>query len=461
MKKLIFAFLGVFGLCAFAWGEYNEMKIPSSQEIRSKITGSWLMAPLSSLRNKSDEIIVNNVGTRFQVRLEENDRDFAIVLAPETKMDMELRNGDSVRTVKAQIYPKGAAGSWVLYRNKKTEESTKIEWYFNPDSDVHIEFRPMKNKTYVDLVVFGSYLARSVPVGVPFTKLYSASFQDVRRWTKTSLPWDKIQVVPGQYRDSLYMVSVIKENLGNFEYDPSTCYDEKGQLIDIFTGLPYTRKDDEGKDYVPDLKNIHLLSGAGFVKWIVDGIVEPATGRGTKLQDLTSPTIDYSQTGKTGVMSQDWNLFFTLDWVRNLGAKAMEIRTRRDVTFETGGIDVIHNYFVSDLIDGKLVSSVGYIKNTGYSTDRIKSMLYVLAVTEPSWFFLGAIRQPSAQKPDEIVFNDCAVFFPYFDDKGRFGCFVFEKGEVMSIEKFISRHKGSFVHLERIKATQIFFPYKK
>ena len=85
----------------------------------------------------------------------------------------------------------------------------------------------------------------------------------------------------------------------------------------------------------------------------------------------------------------------------------------------------------------------------------------MLAVTVPSWFYLAAIRQGSYLKPDELVFNNCAVFFPYFDNNGKFGCFIFEQGKEISLEKFLKKYKNAYIHLERVKSLEAFFPYEK
>ena len=57
--------------------------------------------------------------------------------------------------------------------------------------------------------------------------------------------------------------------------------------------------------------------------------------------------------------------------------------------------------------------------------------------------------------------NNCAVFFPYFDNNGKFGCFVFEQGKEISLEKFVKKYKDAYIHLERVKSLEAFFPYEK
>ena len=461
MKK-IFASIVILFSVAFAFADYNSFNIPDSAEIRRTIVDSWLTPEIEILRGYKEMFRDNRVGTTFQVRMEEDDDEFCIIVAPRSEIDVNMITDDRVKTVRAAVYPKGAAGSWILFRDKKKGTPVRIRYFFNEDSDIYLQFRPDGNKTFADLVICDSYAARSVLVGVPFAKLYTASFQDVRNWTKKSIPWEKVTVRRNQYANNLIMAGTILDNLDSFVFTPDACYDEHGMLKSIITGEDVEVRDANGNLLsASELKHTHFLSGAGFVKWIVDGIVEPYRGYGTKVKDLTEPTTDYSMVGKTGVMSQEWNLSFTLDWCRNLATEAYSIRSSREGDFRTAGLDVNFNWFAAELRNGRLENSTGYLKNTGYPADRIKSFLYVLAVTEPDWFYLGAIRQGSTVKPDELVFNNCVAFFPYFDANGKFGCHIFEQGEEISLENFLEKYSGAYVHLERIKSTEAFFPYEK
>lgn len=446
-------------VCA-AFADYNIFGIPDSAEIRGDIIDEWFTYPVSGLRTKSEEVRENRIGQKFQIRMEEGGDAFCVIVSPESELDVNMIGENGSELVRAKVYPKEAAGSWVLYRDSESGDPLRLEWLFAADSAVYLQFRPNGRKTLVDLLVFDSYLARSVPIGIPFERLYSAGFQDVYDWTRQTFPWNKVQVVPGQYEDPLLMVGVIRNNLDSIIFTDDTCYDERGRLKSIFTGGDAVLTDSEGNALTPDSRK-HYLSGAGFLKWIVDGIVEPVTGRGTRVIDLVEPTVTYNPVGKTGVLSQEWNLTFTLDWCRNLSAAAYSARSTREVTFESGGLDVSENNFASDIVNGSLISALGYVEDTGYVTQYIKPLLYVLAVTEPSWFYLGAIRQNSSTNYDEFVFNNCAVLFPYFNSDGKFDCFVFEQGREISLEDFLAKYEGTYIHLSRVKATDSFFPYEK
>ena len=449
-------------LCA----QFNALKVPDSSAIRKTVLSSWLKAPLNEIKYKAVENRTNESGSQFQISLEQSQNEFNVVIAPKVVIDVEQIKENKKHIVSMEIYPSGAAGSWILSRDLKTGKPSRIRCFFNNDSEVYIQLRPDGTKTLADLIVFNSFAARSVPIGIPFENLYTASFSQLYQWTKDRLPWKKVTVTTGLYREKLQMVAVIRENLKNINYAQYACYDENGKLSSIITGDAF-----EGQTYILDdygnltgeetnVKDDYrlTLSSPGFVKWIADGLIEPLTGSGTKINELLENTYSFSPTGKAGVLSQSYNLTLTLDWCRNLAAKVMSARSSRDFSYKTGGVDVRVEPFACEIVNSKIVSAPGYLTGSGYEIKSIKSLLYVLGVTEPGYFYLAAIKRTSSVKPDEMAFNDCAALFPYFDDKGTFGCIVFDNGTELTLETFIAKYASSFAHLERIKASDYFFP---
>ena len=446
--------------CLSSFAKASFIELSDSSGIRREIASSWLTASFDDVRAKDEAFKENRAGEIFQVRMEESGDVFDVIVAPQSELDIDLASSSGHKIVRAAVFPKGGRGSWVLRRSKKTGLPVEIQWHFSQDADVFLVLRPNGKKSAADLAVFGSFAAKGVPLGVPFDRLYAASFVDVQKWTSRTLPWDEVTPSVGLHSETLVMAGTIKDNLPSMVFADNVCYDERGKLVPIMKDEPLVLK---GKDdeTIQMEEGVHYLSGAGFLKWIIDGIVEPTLGRGTRIDDITNETVQIDSVGKIGVMSQEWNLMFTLDWCRNLAAEAYSARSRRKEDFRTAGLDVTQNYFASDVSGGKLSGSSGYVRNTGYAMERLKSVLYVLAATEPGWFYLGAVRQSSYIKPEEFVFNNCAVFFPYFDGDGKFGCFVFEQCEQVPLEDFAQKYKGAFVHLERVKATDAFFPYEK
>ena len=74
-------------------------------------------------------------------------------------------------------------------------------------------------------------------------------------------------------------------------------------------------------------------------------------------------------------------------------------------------------------------------------------------------FYFGAIRETDRSVTPEIkVFNDCVAFFPYFDDKGTFGCYVFMNGKPTTLDDFLLYYSKDFVYLTRVRSTDRFYP---
>lgn len=472
----LFALTAVFAaLPAFAG--FSSYGIPDSSEIRGEIVSSWFEAPAALIRGKNAETYDDGAGHSFQVRLDElsdSDPSYKIIVAPKSVIPVRhIGGGASERKGEDIVYTEGTAGTWVLYRDKRTDKASKIRIYFNADPGVYLELRNGENKTYADMVLYDCYMVRSVPIGVRFKKLYTMSFDEIQALTRKSLPWASVRVVPGQYHPVLQMAAVIRGCLPRIVRAHDAAYNEAGELYSVQFNEPFTISDEAlAKD--PSLAEARqamasgsglVLSAQGFVKWVADGIVEPATGSYTNLGNMVAPTVNYSSLGKRGVISQTWNLSLTLDCCRNLAVDALNARsTKRSYRYKMGasdvtGVDVTVEPFVSDIVDDGELRSVGYIKDTGYSVIELKSLLYVLAVTESQYIYFAAIK--SGSKAGDSVFNNCAVLMPFFDDDGKFGCTVFEQGKEYSLDAFIELHPDSYIHLNRVKSSDFFSPMYK
>ena len=191
-KRMGFLCLLMTMIGASSFALYNRQGIPDSSEIRQKLVESWFTAPVEAVRGKMPELHRNNVGTVFQVRAEENDDYLMIIVAPRQKMAVDMYSGGEVRASSVDVYPANNSGSWILYRNTSTGAPLFIRYYFTSDSDVFMQISPAGSKSLADFVVYGSYAARGVPVGLPFQRLYKASFLEVHELTKQTLPWNYI-----------------------------------------------------------------------------------------------------------------------------------------------------------------------------------------------------------------------------------------------------------------------------
>ena len=437
---------------------YNRLGIPDSSEIRKQIIETWLTAPLSYVRNNLPEVIYNDNGQPFEVRLEESEETYHIFVAPQAKMNVSVYSDTGMTIEEKIIYPGDACGSWVLIKDKKTDKPLRIRYYFLKDSEVYIQFTPEGKTSLVDLVIFDNYASRGVPTGVPFEKFYTASIEDAIRYTENKIHWEYVTYDTDMYHSIKQMIAVIREKIPYIVMVDDAMYDENNELVHISTGKKFN--DYELGELSKKNEKSLSLSSAGFVKWIGDGLIEPLTGGLLKRKPLLEQTVKVKATGHIGVLEQKYDLYFSLNWIRNLASAIISVYSGSVYPFNEAGVDVTINPFASSISDKGITNTVTYIKDSGYTIGVLKSLLYVLASTEPGTFYFGAIRGTDRTVTPEIkAFNECVAFFPYFQDDGGFDCVVFMNGRELSLDDFCLLNQDNFVFLTRAKASEMFFPY--
>ncbi|MCR5725694.1 MAG: hypothetical protein K6G80_11475 [Treponema sp.] len=474
-----FTFFGLFSFLLTGFlqplsAEFNRLGVPDSAEIRATLSERWFTAPLDAVRETHSELHENNIGALFQVRMEETSSNFAIIVAPgvEQQMDVYTEHGTSRRDVLA--YPGDACGSWVLFRDSASGNPQSLVWYITENNDVYVRFTPDRKSARADFIIDGCFVARGVPLGLPFEKLYRMSLAELLRLTGKTLPWQYADIQTGQYHDNLQMIGVIRKNLSRIVYEADAAYDENGNPVRISDGKPRTVSDEE------KYQNRVSLSEAGFLKWIIDGLVEPLAGSGTYLAPLVRSTVDLNPVSYAGIVNNGRNstegeaTYFMLDWNRNLAAARLSAQTKKTYLYNNSGMDVTVEPFngvlsvVPDATAGERAIAapsveqvVGYVDNTGYQIARLRPLLYTLAVTNPTYCYLVAVRRqyPANGKTPEIYkFDHTAIVFPYFNQHGQFRCVVFENGKEVNFYEFVDRYKNSFVYLSRVLTSRNFFP---
>lgn len=448
-KNKLFAFFLLCFLPISLFGNQMFLDIPESASVRNTLIEDWFTAHLDLLRGKNAENIQDKAGTTFQVRFEEYGNECAIIVAPEIKEKVETYTDAGVQTFYRSVYPQGARGSWTLFRDNITGKITCIRYHFSPNPEVYVQFRPSSfvgnnsEKSTADFVIFGFYAAKSVPVGLPIDRFFTLSFKEIFQITEKILPWDEQIFYPELYEDSIYMIGVIRDNLSRFHELEGAAYDEDGKPVFIKDSVPreeLSSEDDEKPLYTCD---------AGFLKWVVDGLIRPISGSGLLLDPLKRDTLFPSETGYAYTVNEKYDIYFSLNWVRNLATAVASVFSGHDYVFETSGVEV------------KLVPFNNiYSSTAGYSITSLKPLMYNLAINEPGRFYLGAIRHTvkSEQGQEVSVYTECAVFFPLLDKNGKFVLVIFENGEELSFSEFVKKHENDTIQLTRILASSKFFP---
>ncbi|MCR5289434.1 MAG: hypothetical protein K6E51_05535 [Treponema sp.] len=443
----------ILALCAFfcpLYAQYSVLNVPDSAQVRKSQLETWFLAPLEMLRMQAPVLYTSETGDIFQTRMEEQDSTFSIFVSPQSFLSVAVYNDKGQSSEFQQVFPGDACGSWVLVRDKVLGEPLYIRYYFTADADVYLQINPDNERTRVDLLIYGCYATRSLPIGVPFERFYTASFADVYNWTKKNLPWHYFVDNTGMYRNTRQMIAMIRQALPGIHPTEDAMYDEHGLPVSIATGKPL--------EIAEEFKNKLSLSSAGFVKWIVDGLILPIAGGCTKREPLLVPTVTYKQTGFQGIMARKYDLSFSLDWTRNLASALFSVHSGKTYLFNESGVDVTIEPFNASLTTNGVMQSPAYIKDSGYMTRDLPALLYVLSAINPEYCYLAAIRQTAKVTPETKLFNQCAVIFPYFDTNGRFSCVVFENGEELTLQKFCKKYGSDFIHLVRIQSSDRFYP---
>ncbi|MCR4790427.1 MAG: hypothetical protein K5839_05055 [Treponemataceae bacterium] len=461
-KRFLAAVLILISLAlqAYSAGFYGR-DIPDSSEIRNQIIDKWFFQDLAHLRMQESELYENNLGQKFQVRLEELEDSFAIVVAPHTTIEVDIISDEGTKTSIIDVYPYDLPGSWILFRDKETGNPLSVRYYFLKNSEIYVEFKNNMNsgsflkkkgiadKVYGNFVLYDMYVAQGIPVGLSIQDLYKLSFLDIVEITGANMPWKYAALETYRYDDSLQMVGFIREKIEKMVYADDACYDGELKPIKVSDGSSRKEKAKEGG---------LSLDNFGFTKWIVDGLVRPISGSNLELEPLKRPTIKLKTGSKADTLSDKYNIFFGLDWTRNLAAAYLSVISDHVYTFENSGCEVTTRPFASQYTISGTKTIPVYIKDSGYSTDCLKALFYTFAVQEPGRFYLGAIRETDDKVPQNAYYARTAAFFPYFDAEGNYFVSVFENGKEYSIDEFIKNNPGTFVNLVRLQSSQRFFP---
>lgn len=400
-----------------------------SDAVRRKITDEWLDDEINHVLALKKAEYTDRYLYRFSV-----------------SQKKDASGGFVAVTVKPEDSP-GIRGTWVLFRHLADGQADSIRIYPNDDPSMYVRLRPssddpLKGRSFLDLVILDTEALHGVPIGIPFFQLYGASFSSVVSMTRTTVPWGLVSNAHNRSPEMEAAVQAVRDGIKNLVYLDDGAFNERGEPVLIETGKPQDpkailaarpKKGPEGDVYGG-------VNCSGFAKWIVDGIVRPRAGAGLLIEPLKGLTPVPDNLFTDPFMSER-DIFFGLNWTRNLAAAVVSLDTGRTVKPENAGVDVTVE---------PMSALPPYQQGVGYRAGALAPLLYYLAVSEPGHFYLGAVSRERGDPPLR-EFHHIAAFFPYFDESGKFTIAVFESAAETTIESFSSRNADAFVNLVRIK----------
>ncbi|MDR1445188.1 MAG: hypothetical protein LBI94_09955 [Treponema sp.] len=442
--------------------------IEDDSTLRISIRDEWFRDTEDRIMAKEAGIQTLPGGGRLQIRAERSAGEFAVILARE----LTGPGGQGMGT-----FPGWAQGSWVYVRSRADGSPLRIRVFLRSDRSTYIQFRPLDGaRSQMDLVVYDAYISRSQPVAVSFERLLSMPLETVYALMGENFKRRYFDPDPENYRDSLLFMSRLRRKLPELAFRDDGAVDARGAYVFI-----ETLKAQDGKGG---------LNCSGFVKWVVDGILRPITGRRLDIPALKAP---FGQRGSsyTAIWEDVRDPFFGLDWTRNLAAQAW-------TTLRSSAYAVPEEFEVRDwpftqliyrsesaaavpvpdsLMPGVRVPSPvpapalkdypGYLENSGFGVEGLQPLLYTLAIDEPGYIYLASVNDEigppaTADNPRGLPrlrqHFHVAVLVPYFDRYGGFQIAVFESAEETRFSRFRARYPGHNVNLVRIPVEGAFDP---
>jgi hypothetical protein len=422
-------------------------RIVDDSALRIALGESWFTAAPGRVLGRRPELRNLSGGGRVQVRAEAGGDEFMVILARELT---------GMPGVPAGAFPGWAQGSWILTRRMDTGAAARIRVFLRSDPYAYVQFRPLgEDKCLMDVVIYDAYILRSLPLPVPFERLYTIPVEEVLRLAGDKFPRKYFDPDPANYRDLGVFIAGVRERLPDLRFVEDGAMDEGGNYVYINT---LEAQNGPGG-----------LNCSGFAKWVVDGILRPLTGERLPIGPLKEP---FGRRGSS--FTEPWERirdpFFGLDWTRQLASRAMTA-FRSSAYGGLEEIEVRDQPFSQVIVREKAAVSIsaypGFLRDAGFGFEGLHPLLYTLAINEPGRIYLASVNNetgpPATEenprgRPRMRQHFHVAVLVPWFNEYGVFQVTVFESAEETSFTNFKTRYPGHAVNLVRVPVEAAFSP---
>jgi len=425
-------------------------KISDDSLIRQKIKDSWMLETPGRVLMQPSRIETLESGEKVEIRTQEGKEEFMVLIS------RELTSGtNAANRVGTGQFPGWIQGSWMLKRRKDTGVGTEVRIFLRSDQQTFIQFRPFSSdKCLLDAVVYGGFVAHSIPIPVSFDRLFTMPLNSILKLVENKFPIQYFQPDISNYRETRAFVAAVRSRLTGLRFVDDGAMNENGRFVFIET-------------LQSQPANLQGFNCSGFTKWLIDGILRPVTGTRLTIPPLKAPFGDRGSSF-TAMWEEKKDLFFGLDWIRNLAAAANG--TLKSPSYQSlNEFEIRKNDFAHILKNenGNFIvnSYPGFLTDAGYSIEGLQPLLYTLAIDEPYSFYLAAANREAdiseentPRAPRLRQYYHVAALVPYFDENGNFRIAVFESAAETTFIGFRTRHLGSHINLVKIPISPTFDP---
>ena len=452
---IVLAISGVFSMFGL---DLPTAQVADDSLLRIRLKDTWLLESPDRVMARRAVLQTLANGERVEVRVEQGREEFMVIFAREMMSGrIAADNRPAVARAGTGQFPGWAQGSWMLTRRKDNGRAVLIRVFLRSDQYAYVQFRPFSgDKCLMDVVLYGGFAAQSIPLPIPFERLYTVPVNDVLKLAGDKFPGKYFDPYPEDYDAQRKFIAQVRLNLPDLSFADDGAIDENGDYVFIDT----LERQNSGQNG---------LNCSGFVKWMIDGILKPVTGERLAIPPLKAP---FGERGSS--FTENWeekrDPYFGLDWIRNLASEAGTVlrsaayRSLEEIEVRSEKFPLVmvpvNKSFVTN-------SNPGFLEFAGFGIEGLHPMLYTLAIDEPGRFYLAAINTetgPAATKdnprgaPRLRQYFHIAALIPYFDEQGVFRITVFESAAETSFNAFKNRYPGHHVNLVRIPVKTTFDP---
>jgi hypothetical protein len=328
-------------------------------------------------------------------------------------------------------FPMFHRGNVSIKKSEKNGKILQMNLLLRDNNGCYIRFSPEKERTSLEVYLFGTRLYYNVLIPMPLSDLLFESTRSIIDMTRDLLDWDLILANSewGDSKKGLEIFSKIQEFLPSLHTAEDGAVSGDGNLVYIRNLDPQPHPGG--------------LNCSGFAKWVADGFYFPLAGKYIDIPFLKEKHLDSRGNRWSLWYEDDRDPYFGLDWTRNIAMLLYNAQYNKTITDP-------------EYRDVRDIPFFEYVEDVGYPVKNMEFILFFLALQDPDSFYLGSVNKTIGSNPPLQQHFHIAVFFPFFTENNTFRVIVMEKNKQTTLSAFSKDYEDTYLHLVKIKMTGTF-----